>query len=602
MDLPLDTLSALPFQAISHDVLVEKYLRPEERDARDIYRRVSRALASVEQLDREQWQQRFYDNMLNGAIGAGRIMYAAGTRRHATMLNCFVQPIGDVETGRDQDGYPCVKIALQEALHTMRMGGGVGYDFSRIRPRLAQSLDGLPIEQGPCSVVTHFNHYAATVYQAGGRRAAQMGVLRIDHPDILEFISTKRGHGIWSHFNLSVAVTEAWMNAVHQRMHCELVHAAPPGAEALAAGAHQRGDGLWVYGTIDAHALWDQVMQAAYDFAEPGILFIDHINHDNNLRYCEHLEATNPCGEQPLPPYGCCDLGPLILPKFILHPFGLTDEPSFDFERFRQTVRLQVRALDNALDLTRWPLPEQREQAQAKRRIGVGLTGLGDALTMLKLRYDSQEGRDMAVQIVETMRNAAYSASIDLAQEKGIFPAFRVDGYLEQGTFASRLPANLQQRIRQYGIRNSHLLSIAPAGSVSLAFADNTSSGIEPAFAWRYTRNKYLPDGTTRLYTVEDHAWRLYQSLFGETEHPPEYFISALEMNLNDHLAMLEAVQPFIDSAISKTVNLPACYSYEDFKDLYLRAWRAKLKGLTTYRPNMILGQVLCAGVGLQAS
>lgn len=595
MDIPLAPTSVLPLQSISHDVMVEKYLRPEEHDAHDIYRRVARALASNETLNREHWQQLFYDNMINGAIGAGRIMYAAGTRRHSTLLNCFVQPIGDCLDGRDAGGYPSVKVALQEALHTMRMGGGVGYDFSRIRPRLAQSLDGIPVEQGPCSVISQFNHYAATVFQAGGRRAAQMGVLRIDHPDIVEFISTKRASGIWSHFNLSVAVTDAWMHAVQNREQWQLVHPAPPGLEALATGAYQRGDGLWVYRTIAAHELWDQVMQSAYDFAEPGILFMDQLNQDNNLRYCEHIDATNPCGEQPLPPYGCCDLGPMILPKFIQHPFGLTGEPQFDFDRFKTSVGLQVRALDNALDLSRWPLPAQRKEAHAKRRIGVGFTGLGDALTMLKLRYNSQAGRDMAALIAETMRNEAYLSSIALAREKGIFPAFRVDGYLEAGTFASRLPSAIQKQIRQYGIRNSHLLSIAPTGSVSLAFGDNTSSGIEPAYAWRYTRNKYLPDGSSRLYTVEDHAWRLYQSLVGETKQPPDYFVSALEMNTNDHLSMMEAIQPYIDSAISKTVNLSACYPFEDFKDLYERAWRAKLKGLTTYRPNMILGQVLCA-------
>lgn len=594
MDRPFTSPLTLPLQEISRDVLIEKYLRPEEHGVEDIYRRVARALASVETNEREVWQKRFYQNLIDGAIGAGRIMYAAGTRRHSTLLNCFVQPIGDSLNGRDSEGYPCVKIALQEALQTMRMGGGVGYDFSRIRPRQSRAVNGAPVEPGPCGVLSQFNHYASTVYQVGGRRAAQMGVLRIDHPDIMEFITTKRQPEIWRHFNISVAIPDHWMHAIRDHVPWQLVHAAPPSAEALAAGAFQRGDGLWVYQTVEATELWETLMQSAYDFAEPGVLFIDHINQDNNLRYCEHLEATNPCGEQPLPPYGCCDLGPIILPQFILNPFGLGGPQTFDFKSFKEAVHLQVRALDNALDLTRWPLPEQRAQALGKRRIGVGFTGLGDALTMLKLRYNSQEGREMAALIAETMRNAAYESSIGLAQEKGIFPAFHLDGFLEAGTFASRLPNRLQKQIRRYGIRNSHLLSIAPTGSVSLAFADNTSSGIEPAFAWRYTRNKYLPDGTTKLYTVEDHAWRLFQSLFGSTEHPPEYFISALEMSIDDHIGMLEAVQPFIDSAISKTVNLPACYPFDDFKNLFERAWHAKLKGLSTYRPNMILGHVLC--------
>ena len=595
MDLPIETLSALPLQSISQDVMIEKYLRPEERNAEDIYRRVARALASVEAIDRDEWQQRFYDNMMNGAIGAGRIMYAAGTRRHSTLINCFVQPVGDCDDGRDAEGYPGIKIALHEALHTMRMGGGVGYDFSRLRPRLAMPPERTRHKQGPCDVIALFNHYAATVYQAGGRRAAQMGVLRVDHPDILEFIKAKQTPGSLTHFNLSVAVTDAWMQAVEKNLLWDLVHSVPPDAEAIAQGAHQRADGLWVYHTIVAQDLWETIMQSAYDSAGPGILFIDHINQDNNLRYCEHLESTNPCGEQPLPPYGCCDLGPLILPKFVNHPFGLTGEASFNFEHFRESIKLQVRALDNALDLTRWPLPEQRQQALDKRRIGVGFTGLGDVLTMLKLRYNSGAGRETAALIAECMRNTAYATSIELAREKGSFPALKVDGYLDAGTFASRLPATLQKHIRQYGIRNSHLLSVAPAGSVSLAFADNTSNGIEPAYAWRYTRHQYLPDGTKRLYTVEDHAWRLYQSLVGDSTQPPSYFVSALEMSTSDHLAMMETVQPFIDSAISKTVNLPANYPFEEFKSLYARAWRAKLKGLSTYRPNMILDQILCA-------
>lgn len=595
MDFPIETLYELPIQSISRDVMIEKYLRPEERTAKDIYRRVARALASVESKDTETWQQRFFDNMMNGAIGAGRIMYAAGTRRHSTLLNCFVQPVGDCLEGRDEKGYPNIKLALQEALHTMRMGGGVGYDFSRIRPRQALPLDSSPIGQGPCSVITYFNHYASTVYQVGGRRAAQMAVLRIDHPDIIEFVTCKQKPDSLSHFNLSVAVTDSWMKSVEERTQCELVHSAAPNLDALAQGAYLRADGLWVYRKVKAHELWEAIMQSAYDCAEPGVIFIDHINQDNNLRYCEHLEATNPCGEQPLPPYGCCDLGPIILPKFILNPFGLSGESVFDFKRFRQAVSLQVRALDNALDLTRWPLPEQRAQAHEKRRIGIGFTGLGDALIMLKLPYNSQEGRNMAAMIAESMRNAAYASSIELAREKGPFPAFQVDGYLEEGTFASRLPNSLQNNIRRYGIRNSHLLSIAPTGSVSLAFADNTSNGIEPAYAWRYTRNKYLVDGTTRLYTVEDHAWRLYQRLVGEVEQPPKYFVSALEMSAIEHVAMMEAVQPFIDSAISKTINLPGNYPFDEFKLLYKRAWLAKLKGFTTYRPNMILEQVLCS-------
>jgi ribonucleoside-diphosphate reductase alpha chain len=299
------------------------------------------------------------------------------------------------------------------------------------------------------------------------------------------------------------------------------------------------------------------------------------------------------CGEQPLPPYGCCDLGPIILPRFVQHAFGIGGEAAFDFAAFEQAVAVQVRALDNVLDLTYWPLAQQRTEAMAKRRIGVGFTGLGNTLAMLCLRYDNAAGRAMAVRIARIMRDAAYAASVALAREKGAFPAFDADGYLREGSFASRLGAPLKAAIREHGIRNSHLLSIAPTGTVSLAFADNASNGIEPPFSWTYTRKKREADGSSTAYQVQDHAWRLYHALAGENATLPPYFVTALEMSAGQHLAMMEAVQPFVDTAISKTVNVPVDYPYDDFKGLYHQAWQAGLKGMATYRPNDILGAVL---------
>ena len=1019
-------------QPISLDVLREKYLKNGEPDAEALYARVARALASVEPAEqRARYEALFLANLRAGAIGAGRIMSAAGTDIQATLINCFVQPVGDCIQGVDDGGYPGIYEALREAAETMRRGGGVGYDFSRIRPRGAEVRATASLASGPCSYINVFDQSCATVESAGARRGAQMGVLRIDHPDVLEFITAKRTPGRWNNFNVSVGVPGAFMAAVEAGGDWELVHRAEPGAVLQAQGARRRADGLWVYRTVPARELWDTIMQSAYDFAEPGILFLDHINEDNNLRYCEDIAATNPCvtadtwvmttdgpaqvadligrrfhavvdgqafavesegffatghrpvlrlatreghalrltadhrvrrvvrrtrhvrevewtpagelrpgdevvlhdqrplqgwdgpgteaegyllglligdgrlghekavlsiwaqelkavggdgravlragaagtmaaveaaiatlaphradfkgfqrpiadrgetrlasaplcrlahamdmrpgrktitprmercssafaagllrglfdadgsvqgtqakgvsvrlaqsdqpllqtvqrmllrmgvastlhaerrpaqshrllpdgrgglraygdaeqvsatrralmgdglqganrshsrsygedlqrsrpppaemrgaretcsalpdatraqheliisgdnlavfaerigfadgdkaarldaalqgfrremnrerfvatvaslepggtedvfdvtvagchafdanglyvhncGEQPLPSYGCCDLGPIILTRFVRRPFGLQGgEPEFDFAAFEAAVATQVRALDNVLDLTFWPLPQQREESAAKRRIGVGFTGMGNTLAMLRLRYDRPEGRAMAVRIARHLRDAAYRASVALAQEKGAFPKFDADGYLAEGTFASRLPADIQALIRRHGIRNSHLLSIAPTGTVSLAFADNASNGIEPPFSWTYTRRKREADGSTSEYAVEDHAWRLYRLLGGDVNRLPDYFVSALEMPAADHIAMMQAVQPYVDTAISKTVNVAADYPYEDFKSLYRQAWQAGLKGLATYRPNTILGSVL---------
>ncbi len=584
-------------QPISQDVLVEKYLKPGETGVEDLYRRVARALASVEkEADRAEWEQRFLDNLHAGAIGAGRIMSAAGTAIQATLINCFVQPVGDAIQGVDDEGFPGIYEALREAAETMRRGGGVGYDFSRIRPRGAEVKGTHSMASGPCSYINVFDQSCSTVESAGARRGAQMGVLRIDHPDVMDFITAKRTPGRWNNFNVSVGVPDAFMEALGNDQPWELVHKARPGKPLLDKGAYQRADGMWVYQTVAASDLWDTVMKSAYDFAEPGILFLDHIQQDNNLRYCESISATNPCGEQPLPPYGCCDLGPIILTRFIRNPFGFGGAPSFDFDAFEQAVALQVRALDNVLDVTFWPLEQQRAESAAKRRIGVGFTGMGNALAMMCLRYDREDGRGMAAKIAERMRNAAYEASVALGQEKGVFPKFNAEGYLAPGTFASRLPAALQAKIRQHGLRNSHLLSIAPTGTVSLAFADNASNGIEPPFSWMYRRKKREADGSTSEYAVEDHAWRLYRELGGDVEQLPDYFVNALAMTAGEHIAMMEAVQPFVDTAISKTVNVAADYPFDDFKDLYQKAWRAHLKGMATYRPNAILGSVLDTG------
>ena len=576
-------------QDISLDVLAEKYAKGDERTIADIHTRVARALA-VEEADPARSEALFRQALADGFVPAGRIMSAAGTDIQATLINCFVQPVGD-SVSDDKDGKPSIYKALAQAAETMRRGGGVGYDFSRIRPAGAHVGGTHSRASGPLSFMRVFDASCETVESAGSRRGAQMGVLRADHPDIEAFIHAK-DQGAFKNFNLSVGVSAAFMQAVENDAQFDLVHKARPGDDQLAAGAHQRADGEWVYRSVRARDLWDQIMQSTYDHAEPGILFLDTANADNNLYYCETFEATNPCAEEFLPDYGCCCLGSINLTRFVRDPF--TPQARFDAEGFQAVTRVAVRMLDNVLDVTYWPLVEQHNEAQNKRRIGLGFLGLGDACVMLGLRYDSDDARRFAADMARTLRDAAYAASVDLAKEKGAFPLFDAKKYLDSG-FAKRLPEALRADIAAHGIRNSHLLAVAPTGTISLAFADNASNGIEPAFSWVYTRKKRMADNTTREYEVADHAWRLYRSLGRDMSALPPAFVTALEMSATDHMKMLQVVQPFIDTSISKTVNVPADYPYDDFKDLYLQAWKAGLKGLATYRPNAVLGAVLQA-------
>ena len=960
-------------QAISEEVLLEKYAKGNERTIRDVNQRIARALAKAEAPDQQaHWEVRFLDALQRGFLPAGRIQSAAGTDLSATLINCFVQPVGD-SIAQIEDGQPGIYIALTQAAETMRKGGGVGYDFSLIRPRGAWVGSTQSSASGPVSYMHVFDRSCETVESAGARRGAQMGVLRCDHPDIEEFIRAK-DKGDLKNFNISVGVTDAFMLAVQSDAEIALVHKAEAGPAQKAAGAHRvtpdAGAPYWVYRKLPARVLWEQIMRSTYDHAEPGVLFLDHINDDNNLQYCETIASTNPCvtadtwvmtgegarkvseltgrpfvalvdgkayrtqsegffqtgvkpvftlrtreghalrltadhpvrrvtrktryliesawtqvaqlqsgdelvlqnhrgaqgwegphneaegylvglligegtlqrdkavlsawapelravsgapvafdhsaggimraaelaamalphradfrgwqrmvsgrgefrlvsaalrtlalglgaapgrktitpameaassdfcrgllrglfdadgsvqgtqekgvsvrltqvdlaaleaaqrmllrlgmastiyrdrkplqltslpdgrggmrdyptqplhelvisgdnltvfserigfedtakaerlqqslsayrralnaerftahvqsvtpdgeeavfdvtvehihafdangflvhncGEQPLPPYGCCCLGSIDLTRFVRDPFS--PQARFDDAGFAELAAVATRMLDNVLDITVWPLPQQQDEARNKRRIGLGFTGLGDALVMLGLHYDSDSARSMATHISRTLRDAAYGASHALARERGAFPLFNADLYLSGHSFASRLPQTLKDRIRRDGLRNSHLLSIAPTGTISLAFADNASNGIEPAFSWTYTRKKRMLDGSFKEYAVQDHAWRLYRHLFGDDAPLPPAFVTALELSAHAHAAMVAAVAPYVDTAISKTVNVPVDYPYADFQDLYLQAWKSGLKGLATYRPNSVLGSVL---------
>src|SRR6266704_2544306 len=590
---PGTAVVSLPDQEICREALLEKYAKGKEQTIEEVRSRVARALAAAEAPEkRAHWERRFHEAMEAGFIPAGRINSAAGIAMQATLINCFVQPVGD-SISEIVDGRPGIYTALQEAAETMRRGGGVGYDFSSIRPKGADVKGTHSRASGPVSYMRVFDRSCETVESAGARRGAQMGVLRCDHPDVEEFIHAK-DQGDLANFNISVGVTDAFMRAVEDDAGIDLVHKARPHADAIAAGAHQRKDGLWVYAKPRARELWDQIMRSTYDHAEPGILFIDRMNQDNNLNYCEAIEATNPCAEQMLPPYGCCCLGSINLTRLVSKPF--TEQAKFDFERFGKIIEVSVRMLDNVLDVTAWPLEAQHEEAVAKRRVGLGFTGLGDALIMLRLRYDGEEARAMAAKISESMRDAAYKASCELAKERGAFPLFNADMYLSGTSFAARLPQEIKNLVRKLGIRNSHLLSIAPTGTISLAFADNASNGIEPPFSWTYTRKKRMADGTLKEFPVEDYAWRLYKHDGGDVNALPPYFVTALELSASAHERMVAAVAPYVDSSISKTVNVPEAYPYEDFQGLYFEAWKSGLKGLATYRPNNIIGSVLSVG------
>ena len=586
-----DSRLAIPDQQVSIDVLLEKYAKGSEQTVDEVRRRVAKALAAVEK-DPEHWEEEFFHALRGGFIPGGRVNSAAGTDLQATLINCFVQPVGD-SVSNTVDGRPGIYVALMEAAETMRRGGGVGYDFSAIRPRGAFVKGTHSSASGPLSYMRVFDRSCETVESAGARRGAQMGILRCDHPEIEGFIHAK-DEGDLKNFNVSVAVTDAFMRAVESDGDWQLVHKAKPRTKRGEAQPQQRADGQWVYRTVKARDLWQQVMQSTYDHAEPGVVFIDRMNDDDNLSYCEKIEATNPCGEQPLPSYGCCCLGSINLTRFVVDAF--TPKARFDFGAFGRVVRPSVRMLDNVLDVTVWPLEQQAKEAQNKRRVGLGFTGLGNTLIMLGLKYDTPEAREMGGKIAEHMRNEAYAASVEIAKEKGAFPLFDAEKYLAEPRFASRLPEDVKKDIARSGLRNSHLLSIAPTGTISLAFADNASNGIEPPYSWTYQRKKREADGTHKTYDVEDYAWRLYKHIGGDVENLPPSFVTALEISALDHMRMVASIAPFVDSAISKTVNVPEDYPYEQFKDLYLEAWKSGLKGITTYRPNAVLGSVLSVG------
>ena len=529
----------------------------------DTWRRIARAMAAVEK-DPATWEAKFYHALEDFKyLPAGRITAGAGTGRAVTLFNCFVMGTIPDNMGGIFDG-------LKEAALTMQQGGGIGYDFSTIRPRGAEVKGVAADASGPLSFMDVWDAMCRTIMSAGSRRGAMMATMRCDHPDIEAFIEAKKDPARLRMFNLSVLVTDPFMAAVKADGPWELVF------------------GDKVYKTLQARDLWNKIMRNTFDFAEPGVIFIDRINAMNNLSYCETIAATNPCGEQPLPPYGACLLGSINMAALIANPFAA--DAALDLEALDDLVRTAVRMMDNVVDASRFPLPQQEAEAQAKRRIGLGVTGLADALLMIGARYGSAEAAAITERWMHAIARSSYLASVDLAREKGAFPLFDADKYLASGALAD-MDADVKDAIRQHGIRNALLTSIAPTGTISL-YAGNVSSGIEPVFAYAYTRKVLQKDGSRTEEEVVDYAVRLWREKFGDAPLP-DHFVNAQTLPPLDHVRMQAAAQKWVDSSISKTINCPEDISFDDFQQVYMAAWDQGCKGCTTYRPNDVTGSVL---------
>ncbi len=571
-----------------------RYRADDEATYEDTCRRVARALASVEQARQNHWQEAFFDLLRSGRfLPGGRILAGAGVAREVTLFNCFVMGI----VPDDMSG---IFEAVKEGALTMQQGGGVGYDFSSLRPEGLHCHRVGGVASGPVSFMRIWDAMCATVLSTAARRGAMMGTLRCDHPDIESFVDAKRDPRELRNFNVSVLVSDELMDAVAADLPWPLVFPVAQlsdhdrsryGETELRTWTGQnRPEPCAVIRRVASRDLWQRIMRANFDTAEPGVLFIDRINAENNLRYRERISATNPCGEIPLPPYGACDLGSLNLTCFVEHPFETGAQ--LNLNALSEAAGLALRALDNVIDLSNFPLPAQAEQARGTRRVGLGITGLADTLILLGLRYDSDAGRALAATAMRTVAHGAYRASIALARERGVFPFYEDQAYLAS-PFIQRLPAAIRREIGDFGIRNSHLTAIAPAGTISL-LADNVSSGVEPVFQFRYQRRVGNQQSGIQWYEVEDYAARQWRLRFPGSPLT-EVFVDAARLNPSDHLAMQAAVQPYVDSAISKTINVPQDISFEAFENLYRQAHCAGLKGCTTFRPNDVTGSVLSA-------
>jgi len=537
---------------------------------------------ALEAMIRRQW------------VPAGRIQAGAGTGKKVTWINCFVSPtIEDSMKSHDVPNSKGIMDALSVAALTQQMGGGIGMDFSTLRPRGAVVRKVGSVSSGPLCFMDMWHSMCGTIMSSGSRRGAMMATMRIDHPDVLEFIEAKHQQGRLTNFNVSVMATSAFMKALENGEEWDLGFTVP-----RADGNHVdvrrdiiEGEDWFVYHRMPAIELWDLILKSTYDFAEPGVIFIDRVNERNNLRYCETIAATNPCGEQPLPPNGDCNLGAVNLAAMVHDSFGVS--PQFDWEALDEAVSVGVRFLDNVLDTTLFPMDEQKTEALEKRRIGLGITGLGNMLQQMKVRYGSEEGKKLTEDVMKAISHRAYRSSVDLAEERGSFPLFKADQFLK-GDFVQRLPMDIQEGIKEVGIRNGVLLTIAPTGTTSL-YVGNVSSGCEPSFAWSYHRKMLMEDNSLKEFEVDDYGFLLYCRMFGKPNGQdfPDYMVTATELSVVEHLEMQGALQRHVDASISKTINCPEEMTFDEFKAVYSHAYALGLKGCTTYRPSGVRGAVL---------
>jgi ribonucleoside-diphosphate reductase alpha chain len=592
-----ELMPQLPFEnALSEEVWRSRYrygggASTADASIHDSWERVSAAVASVETAGSAIWSARFRSILADFQfLPAGRIIANAGTGFRATLSNCFV-------VGLIEDSLEGILDRLKESAITIQWGGGIGCDFSTLRPRGSVARSSGTLASGPVSFMGLWDAMCATMVSTGARRGAMMGTLRCDHPDIEEFIDAKRQKGTLTNFNLSVQVTDEFMHAVRDGLDWPLVFPSSDGSaeqKLVQWTGYGAPTNCRVYRRIDARRLWKRLVDAAYDTAEPGVLFVDQINRFNNLYYREHLTATNPCGEVPLPPFGACVLGSINLAAFVEHPFS--DRARLSLERIVDATRNATRFLDDVIDIDQYPFPAQATEARGTRRIGLGITALADALLMLDLDYASDTGRAVARDVMKTIRDTAYTSSIDLAREKGVFPYFDRELYLN-GRYVRSLPDSIRDAIARDGIRNSHLLAIAPAGTISV-LANNVSSGIEPIFALEMQRQVRDSDGIASRHSVVDHAYALWKRKFGGTAALPRHVASATQISPEAHLQMQAALQPLVDSSIAKTINVAESISRSEFETIYKRAFELGVKGCTVFRPNAITGSILSARHG----